>query len=1408
MKHGLLRRICILATLLVTLSLATLAAEGNSFDYVIATTDADKMADLLDMKEMDYAANLTKGVYLDDNSYVDIAVLDTASGKWKLAAVKNFYYGDYDVDGNEFAKKIDLGEAAKYYDMIGDTYSKKYVYEQCRDALNSSAVFFVVGEQNGVYDLAAVPGYNLYSKYGPTLVAGENTTGLIFSADAPETNMIQATNDDNDAARVTLSDDTVIAVINGNRVGVRIGVQKASRSIELRQGAAYFLSANSALIIMDITNATVMNPEVLDAYWSSSANNVSVDETYFVVQYDYRAEIELLKDDKYKATMSGLFDLRTLQTVDNVTAFIERADINKVQNYAAGELLHLTDTAEIEPANGRITTVADAARYLNDDEDCKLVDLSTLDFVDGDSIAMTLTDGTRVDPLTANAIHIKVVAIGVNVLNTTDYATGDAIVADAEADGSFRDVATMEDFKDGKAYYTYTLGEASVTEITEPTEGVFDNFIVAMAGKTIVVPGADESYSDYASLDEFLHTADYERDPVRLSAYAKYDADKCTVDMVVFKLGPVAHTHDFDTLLSEIPATVFEAGEQTRACSGCGAVEKRVLPKLTAGSNIGKVTVTVTDADGATIDGALLTLTETDGTTHELLTAANSVEQPLYAGDYTVRATVFGYPLVSETFAVSAGQTTAVTLRMEQPAHADEIYATVVAFNEADGDDDVDTVTIVSADLSHNMEIAASDLGITAETPKVSYLGKDVVLLVDTTAADFEKAYDVIAAYSDAHVVHASVQQGITVENLGLPARIKWDAEDCVLTLDDNKFKNDNRAYNIELYTFAGAGSTKTNAGWERTSLTALTDNFKFDARDGYNGSGANAYGRVEYYVIDGGMGEADTLRVYYTPYEFGQYFSRSVQYMPTSKYENFVSIGIYNGYLTRNFDGDDTYFEERLVSSNYKITDSTKSVSKSNGEAAMNTKLAGETVKSGDFMFFDYNKLDNILTVAQVGSFKEGQLTGCNSANETVRIDGVDKTVAFKGAFDFQFRNDMTLFENYDAAIKHFIMDYTAGKNNVKYIEMAGNVVYMEKVASVWRNDENSFDFIIATTDPERMAALLDMTEADYADKLTKGIYIDDNGYAAIAVLDTATGKWKLAAVKNFWYGDYDAEEATFDRKINLGESAKYYDMIGETYNKAADYKACRDALNSSAVFFVVGEQNDVYDLAAAPGYNRGNKTTPNLVAGRNVDGLVFADAHAKTNKIQATNDEDDAARVTLHCETVIVVIGGNRVYVRVGRRKAAESITLTSGSAYFLAASDALIVMDITEATLRDSYVLDAYWTGDVESPGHDFVTVEDAVEPTYNAPGRTARKRCTRCGITVGGEEIPQRSARPGDVNGDDAVSKLDLLRLQKHLAGWKVEIVWTAADTNGDGAVNKADLLRLQKYLAGWDVPLGK
>lgn len=91
-------------------------------------------------------------------------------------------------------------------------------------------------------------------------------------------------------------------------------------------------------------------------------------------------------------------------------------------------------------------------------------------------------------------------------------------------------------------------------------------------------------------------------------------------------------------------------------------------------------------------------------------------------------------------------------------------------------------------------------------------------------------------------------------------------------------------------------------------------------------------------------------------------------------------------------------------------------------------------------------------------------------------------------------------------------------------------------------------------------------------------------------------------------------------------------------------------------------------------------------------------------------------------------------------------------------------------------------------------------DTVEFTVTVQSRNyADAACT---VTV-----RLASVVPGDVNGDGVVTKLDLLRLQKHLAGWNVEIDAAAADVNGDGDVTKADLLRLQKHLAGWDVKLG-
>lgn len=60
--------------------------------------------------------------------------------------------------------------------------------------------------------------------------------------------------------------------------------------------------------------------------------------------------------------------------------------------------------------------------------------------------------------------------------------------------------------------------------------------------------------------------------------------------------------------------------------------------------------------------------------------------------------------------------------------------------------------------------------------------------------------------------------------------------------------------------------------------------------------------------------------------------------------------------------------------------------------------------------------------------------------------------------------------------------------------------------------------------------------------------------------------------------------------------------------------------------------------------------------------------------------------------------------------------------------------------------------------------------------------------------------------GDVNGDGSVNNKDLGLLQRHIAGWDVEIDVSAADMNGDGNINNKDLGLLQRYISGWEVEL--
>lgn len=87
-----------------------------------------------------------------------------------------------------------------------------------------------------------------------------------------------------------------------------------------------------------------------------------------------------------------------------------------------------------------------------------------------------------------------------------------------------------------------------------------------------------------------------------------------------------------------------------------------------------------------------------------------------------------------------------------------------------------------------------------------------------------------------------------------------------------------------------------------------------------------------------------------------------------------------------------------------------------------------------------------------------------------------------------------------------------------------------------------------------------------------------------------------------------------------------------------------------------------------------------------------------------------------------------------------------------------------------------------------GHEYIAAQIAGALTKNA-------------------ETPEETVLYGDVDRDGDVDGMDLLRLQKYLAGDDVEIDLKAADVDANAGVDGKDLLRLQKYLAGDNVTLG-
>ncbi|MBR5011635.1 MAG: hypothetical protein IKY12_03680, partial [Clostridia bacterium] len=536
------------------------------------------------------------------------------------------------------------------------------------------------------------------------------------------------------------------------------------------------------------------------------------------------------------------------------------------------------------------------------------------------------------------------------------------------------------------------------------------------------------------------------------------------------------------------------------------------------------------------------------------------------------------------------------------------IEAVIVEYTPAKTSKDVATVT-----LDNGLEIAASEFGITARTQASTFLGLPVTFYVDSASfEDFEEEYDLDAEENEATIVFYDFLTFTDVKNIGDEGNIKVTETangDKKITLGDKSFTEGKYEFNLLVLT---------EDGWVSEDIETLYGAFEFD---GKKYTGTNSYGEISYATAT--EDDVTTVTMLYKPYTFGQYFTRTMRYQPLVSDESFITIGEYtpgavqisaSGSVSgnENVDDDYTFFVETVLGSNLVFDQSITSISKRDGEASREAKISGGSVRSGDFIFYYYNELDNVLVIGQnCGGLKKGRLTSQNASAGTVKLDGTTYTYGFAGAFESEFET----FEELGVS-GNYISKLESGENNAEYVVLNDRAIYVQRPLNL-SNYRVKHNYVITTTDPEIMADLLDMTVEKYEKALTEdGIYVTEKGNMQIAVLNTTNGKWGLAEVAQYEYGTWNSTRKLYNggyvhkdkewpNLVNLTECIETFGIFGDTFKGYSQYKIAIDSLKSGGLFAVRGNANGVYNLSVMFPASDYGMINNGLVA----DGIYFSD-------------------------------------------------------------------------------------------------------------------------------------------------------------------------------------------------------
>ncbi len=528
-------------------------------------------------------------------------------------------------------------------------------------------------------------------------------------------------------------------------------------------------------------------------------------------------------------------------------------------------------------------------------------------------------------------------------------------------------------------------------------------------------------------------------------------------------------------------------------------------------------------------------------------------------------------------------------------------------------------------DLLEN-EIPASELGITQKTKKIDYLGLPLTLSIDCEASDFKALY----SEGEAHILSCELPKYKKVDNLyyGTVATERfYDTEkgtdEYYIMLDTEEFST--AEYNVFVREL-------TESGWMHSDIIRILDGLSRDG-DGYFDEDI-AKCSVYYRTFEE-QGKKN-LELLYLPLELGGYIERELINGETDEVCDYVLISRYMGAPVENLDGELSYFEESFIGGAMVSNDYIAPMGES--EASLTVKTVGEAVRDGDFIYYNYNSLDNeIIAVKNIGELKTGVLSGTNHTNKTVVIDGAT----------YGYSRDA--FEEYDHyRIVEALEATTDGYDNIQYLTLEGELLFCAQYTSP--ELEKSYDYAIISFNDELLAELLGITLEEYHNKLVGRYFIEDD-FVVAAFLDKTTGKWEKGYVKSVAL-DYDSSLNDFTTFCDIAKLAYYNEIATLSSQYQMIYDMGKSVLEHGIVL-VYSEDDGVYTVGD---YMTIDDARQLVKYGYNDDGIVF-DGDGITNRL--SDGKGLPKCVATGDNTVTVLIdSGSGVGVRLGKQTPAASV------------------------------------------------------------------------------------------------------------------------------------------------------